>query len=119
MLAGLNDTDFLSEDLKYIKTGRKYIHKFEGEEIVPLDGVGGTFTLVKSHVHRSGVGFPTWLVEHQVETEGFAKLAKINGFGFAPSWTHPRMLKTSEDEVFEEYPRYSLEQWHKDHGKLA
>ncbi|KAJ2419180.1 hypothetical protein GGF41_004739, partial [Coemansia sp. RSA 2531] len=49
--------------------------------IVPLDGVGGTFTLIKSHVHRSGVGFPAWLFQHQVETEGFAKLAKAHGFG--------------------------------------
>ncbi|PIA17132.1 hypothetical protein COEREDRAFT_80830 [Coemansia reversa NRRL 1564] len=81
MLAGLKDTDFLAEDAKYIKTGRKYLSKFQNQEIVPLDGIGGTFTLVKSYVHRSGVGFPTWLVEHQVETEGFAKLAKINGFG--------------------------------------
>ncbi|KAJ2803337.1 Mannan polymerase II complex anp1 subunit [Coemansia guatemalensis] len=81
MLAGLKDTDFLAEDTKYIRSGRRYMDEFKNEEIVPLDGIGGTFALVKSHVHRSGVVFPTWLVEHEVETEGFAKLAKLNGFG--------------------------------------
>ncbi|KAJ1999244.1 hypothetical protein H4R26_005146 [Coemansia thaxteri] len=64
------------------KTYRKYLDHFaKNETLVPLDGVGGTFTLVKSRVHRSGVGFPAWLFQHQVETEGFAKLAKANGFG--------------------------------------
>ncbi|KAJ2257619.1 hypothetical protein GGI13_000857 [Coemansia sp. RSA 455] len=64
------------------RTKRKYMNGFnKNETIVPLDGVGGTFTLVKSRVHRSGVGFPAWLFQHQVETEGFAKLAKANGFG--------------------------------------
>lgn len=33
---------------------------------VPLDGVGCTFTLVKAHVHREGVMFPTYVFENQV-----------------------------------------------------
>ncbi|KAI8988276.1 Anp1-domain-containing protein [Mycotypha africana] len=48
---------------------------------VPLDGVGATFTLVKSHVHREGANFPPYVYKHQVETEGFAKMAKAMGFG--------------------------------------
>ncbi|KAI9262781.1 hypothetical protein BY458DRAFT_477509 [Sporodiniella umbellata] len=48
---------------------------------VPLDGVGATFTLVKSHVHREGAIFPAFTYQHQVETEGFAKVAKSMGFG--------------------------------------
>ncbi|CAO3591719.1 unnamed protein product [Absidia cylindrospora] len=48
---------------------------------VPLDGVGATFTLVKSSVHREGVNFPAYPYQHQVETEGFAKMAKAMGFG--------------------------------------
>ncbi|KAJ2822854.1 Mannan polymerase II complex anp1 subunit, partial [Coemansia furcata] len=64
-----------------LKTYRKHLDDFgEKDILVPLDGVGGTFTLVKAHVHRSGVGFPAWLFQHQVETEGFAKLAIANGF---------------------------------------
>jgi hypothetical protein len=47
---------------------------------VPLDGVGATFTLVKSHVHREGALFPPYPFQHQVETEGFAKIAKTMGF---------------------------------------
>ncbi|KAJ2750766.1 hypothetical protein GGI19_004913 [Coemansia pectinata] len=83
MVKKLKETDFLVEggDTPFI-THRKYMNDFgKNETIVPLDGVGGTFTLVKAHVHRSGVGFPAWLFQHQVETEGFAKLAKANGFG--------------------------------------
>ncbi|KAI7857089.1 Anp1-domain-containing protein [Circinella umbellata] len=48
---------------------------------VPLDGVGATFTLVKAHVHREGANFPAFVFQHQVETEGFAKMAKAMGFG--------------------------------------
>ncbi|KAF7721292.1 hypothetical protein EC973_004968 [Apophysomyces ossiformis] len=47
---------------------------------VPLDGVGATFTLVKAHVHREGANFPPYTFQHQVETEGFAKMAKAMGF---------------------------------------
>ncbi|KAJ2063719.1 hypothetical protein GGI17_001505 [Coemansia sp. S146] len=82
MIKKLKDDEFLVEGYKSLKTHRKYLDNFaKNETIVPLDGVGGTFTLVKAHVHRSGVGFPTWLFQHQVETEGFAKLAKANGYG--------------------------------------
>lgn len=65
---------------------------------VPLDGVvsknngmmavnidmcikGATFTLVKAQVHREGANFPPYAFQHQVETEGFAKMAKAMGFG--------------------------------------
>ncbi|KAJ2159172.1 hypothetical protein GGF46_003219 [Coemansia sp. RSA 552] len=82
MISKLKESDFLVEGYKTLRTHRRYLDKFaKNETIVPLDGVGGTFTLVKSHVHRSGVGFPAWLFQHQVETEGFAKLAKANGYG--------------------------------------
>ncbi|KAI9279428.1 hypothetical protein BC943DRAFT_284069 [Umbelopsis sp. AD052] len=47
---------------------------------VPLDGVGATFTLVKAQVHREGANFPSYPFQHQVETEGFAKMAKAMGF---------------------------------------
>ncbi|CEP09049.1 hypothetical protein [Parasitella parasitica] len=50
-------------------------------EKVPLDGVGATFTLVKAQVHREGANFPPYVYQHQVETEGFAKMAKAMGFG--------------------------------------
>ncbi|KAJ2862654.1 Mannan polymerase II complex anp1 subunit [Coemansia aciculifera] len=82
MIKGLKEDDFLVEGYPALKTHRKHLDDFGKDDIiVSLDGVGGTFTLVKAYVHRSGVGFPTWLFQHQVETEGFAKLAKANGFG--------------------------------------
>ncbi|KAJ2879024.1 hypothetical protein H4R27_005532 [Coemansia aciculifera] len=81
MIGKLTDDAFLVEGTPLI-THCKHMDKFDkGEGLVPLDGVGGTFTLVKAHMHRSGVGFLTWLFQHQLETEGFAKLAKSNGFG--------------------------------------
>ena len=46
---------------------------------VPLDGVGGHVLLVKADVHREGLVFPSVLFDHQVETEGFAKMAKALG----------------------------------------
>ncbi|KAI8063551.1 Anp1-domain-containing protein [Gongronella butleri] len=48
---------------------------------VPLDGVGATFTLVKAEVHREGANFPAFVFQHQVETEGFAKMARAMGYG--------------------------------------
>ncbi|KAJ2819038.1 hypothetical protein IWW50_005603 [Coemansia erecta] len=82
MIGKLKEDDFMVEGYKSLKTYRRYLDRFaKNETVVPLDGVGGTFTLVKSHVHRSGVGFPAWLFQHQVETEGFAKLAKAHGYG--------------------------------------
>lgn len=42
---------------------------------------GATFTLVKAKVHREGANFPPFAFQHQVETEGFAKMAKAMGFG--------------------------------------
>jgi 2-hydroxychromene-2-carboxylate isomerase len=37
--------------------------------------------LVKANVHREGANFPAYAYQHQVETEGFAKMAKAMGFG--------------------------------------
>ena len=47
---------------------------------VELDGIGGTLIFVKADVFRMGVNFPSVLINHQLETEGFAQLAKIRGF---------------------------------------
>ncbi|KAJ2810992.1 hypothetical protein H4S07_002345, partial [Coemansia furcata] len=81
LMEKLVNDDFLSDVFIDLEKRRKYLYDFkEDETLVPLDGVGGTFTLVKAHVHRSGIGFPTWPFEHQVETEGFSKLAKFNGY---------------------------------------
>ena len=41
-----------------------------------LDAVGGVCTLVRSTVHRFGAVFPSWIEDHQVETEGFGVMAK-------------------------------------------
>lgn len=51
----------------------------EGEpvnQIMPLDGVGGTALLVKAEVHRDGAMFPPFAFYHLIETEGFAKMAR-------------------------------------------
>lgn len=44
-----------------------------------LDGVGGCTTLVHADLHRAGAIFPAWPVDHQLETEGFAQIAKKLG----------------------------------------
>ncbi|KAJ2747309.1 hypothetical protein GGI20_000644 [Coemansia sp. BCRC 34301] len=38
--------------------------------------------------------------------------------GSAAAWADPRGL-AKDDEVFEEYPTFSLEQWHRAHNELA
>lgn len=47
---------------------------------IEVDAVGGTMILVKSKVFHSGVVFPEDLFDHCVETEGFGRMAKKNGF---------------------------------------
>lgn len=37
-----------------------------GLAYVPLDGIGCTFALVKAHVHREGVTFPTFVFDNEV-----------------------------------------------------
>lgn len=51
------------------------------DQVIPLDGVGGTALLVKSVVHRDGAFFPPFSFYHLIETEGFAKMAKRLGYG--------------------------------------
>ncbi|KAI9299405.1 Anp1-domain-containing protein [Cunninghamella echinulata] len=48
--------------------------------LVALDGVGSSFTLVKAQVHREGANFPSFPYQHQVDTEGFARMVQAMGF---------------------------------------
>ncbi|KAM0754201.1 hypothetical protein T439DRAFT_346382 [Meredithblackwellia eburnea MCA 4105] len=48
-------------------------------ETMDLDGVGGCTTMVRADLHRQGAVFPAWPVDHQIETEGFAQIAKKLG----------------------------------------
>lgn len=47
---------------------------------VPLDGIGATFTMVKANIHREGAVFPPFVYQHELNTEGFAKIVKSMGF---------------------------------------
>ncbi|KAF9413901.1 Golgi mannosyltransferase complex subunit [Podila epigama] len=82
--ANLDDDDILFEGYdRELPSFRLSMADMDDQspDIVPIDGVGGTFTLVKAIVHRSAVSFPSYPVDHQIETEGFAKWAKREGFG--------------------------------------
>ncbi len=59
--------------------GRLYLDAFVGEEIVPLDGVGGTALLVRADLHREGLCFPPYSHCGYIETEGLAMMAKDMG----------------------------------------
>ncbi|KAL8278423.1 hypothetical protein RQP46_009113 [Phenoliferia psychrophenolica] len=69
---------------KELKTHRKNMADLypvtpETPATMALDGVGGCTTLVKASLHRQGAIFPAWPVDHQLETEGFAQIAKRLG----------------------------------------
>ncbi|KAI7887218.1 hypothetical protein K492DRAFT_121703 [Lichtheimia hyalospora FSU 10163] len=92
----LEEEDVLVEGYPELETHRKLLidMRFENEQTelfhtVPLDAVGGTCTLVKASVHREGAIFPTFPFQHQVETEGFAKMAKALGYQI---WGLPNYL---------------------------
>lgn len=59
--------------------GRLYLDAFTGEEIVPLDGVGGTALLVRADLHREGLRFPPYSHRGYIETEGLAMMARDMG----------------------------------------
>lgn len=61
LAASLDKDTVLAEGYKEFKTGRKYLAKmgdwrFNKDEEVELDGIGGVNILVKADVHRSGMG---------------------------------------------------------------
>ncbi|MBP2307309.1 glycosyltransferase [Azospirillum melinis] len=60
-------------------SGRRYLDSFAGEDIVPLDGVGGTALLVRADLHREGLCFPPYSHRGYIETEGLAMMAKDMG----------------------------------------
>ncbi|KAG2172179.1 hypothetical protein INT44_005550 [Umbelopsis vinacea] len=84
MQKSLNEDDVLVEGYEELDTRRIYLTDFptHGDKLhtIPLDGVGATFTLVKAIVHRAGANFPAFTFQHEVETEGFAKMARAVGF---------------------------------------
>ncbi len=59
--------------------GRRYLDAFAGEEIVPLDGVGGTALLIRADLHREGLCFPPYSHRGYIETEGLAMMARDMG----------------------------------------
>ncbi|KAF9127477.1 Polynucleotide 5'-hydroxyl-kinase grc3 [Mortierella sp. 14UC] len=79
----LDEDDILFEGYKDHPTFRQSMADLAGNLRGPIeiDGVGGTFTLVKAAVHRAGINFPTLPVDHEIETEGMARWAKREGFG--------------------------------------
>lgn len=59
LAASLDKDTIIAEGYKELKTGRKYLAKmgdwrFNKDEEVELDGIGGVNILVKAEVHRSG-----------------------------------------------------------------
>lgn len=81
MAAKMGKDDIIFEGYSEMATYRSlmaYAYR-EGEpvnQIMPLDGVGGTALLVKAEVHRDGAMFPPFAFYHLIETEGFAKMAR-------------------------------------------
>ena len=91
------------------------MHDFRDQKLIKLDGVGGAVLLVRAEAHRRGLIFPSfrkWIepwccfiwftaqvinifyfsplaFEHQLETEGLAKMAKAMGY---ESWGMPQLL---------------------------
>lgn len=72
----------LFEGYSNYKTGRIILGDLRGssENIVKLDGVGGTVLLVRARLHREGLVFMPVPFEKAIETEALAKLALAMGY---------------------------------------
>ncbi|KAG9303201.1 hypothetical protein G9A89_000736 [Geosiphon pyriformis] len=81
VLKGLDPDDVLVEGYADLPTYRRYLGDLRNtnKDIVKVDGVGGACLMVKANVHREGALFPTFPIDHELETEGFAKMAKKMG----------------------------------------
>lgn len=69
MITVLTILPFLTTGYRELATHRTHLVDMPthlGLAHVPLDGIGCTFTLVKAHVHREGVTFPTYTFDNQV-----------------------------------------------------
>lgn len=69
-----NGASHLPGDQRFNASSEAYIGRLE-----PLDGIGGVAALVRAEVHRMGAIFPSWIFDHQLETEAFGVLAKKLG----------------------------------------
>ncbi|KAJ2897307.1 hypothetical protein GGI21_000084 [Coemansia aciculifera] len=66
--------------------------------------------------------WPEWIYPYASAIDSELPTPKATAsimLGSAAKWADPRELRKAEDEVFEEYPTYSLEQWHKERNALA
>ncbi|KAK4513959.1 uncharacterized protein ATC70_005966 [Mucor velutinosus] len=83
--------EVLMEDYNQYSIGRHLLVDMPTHQgtRIPLDGVGTTFTLVKATVHREGAIFPPFVYQHELDSEGFAKMVKSMGFSVygIPSYT--------------------------------
>jgi hypothetical protein len=69
--------------------GRRYLDSCRGQELVEVDGVGGTTLLVRADLHRQGVNFPAFADEGLIETEALALVARRMGFS---CWGMPDLI---------------------------
>lgn len=74
--------DVVFEGYSSYRTGRLILGDLRGvsENIVKLDGVGGTVLLVRARLHREGLIFLPVPFEKTIETEALAKLALAMGY---------------------------------------
>lgn len=80
MLDGLDEDQVVFEGYE-VNTHRVMLADMRGskEDLVELDGVGGTALLVYADLHRDGLHFPVAPYKHALETEGLAQMAKDMG----------------------------------------
>ncbi len=68
--------------------GRLYLTDLRDQDLVRLDGVGGTMLLVDADLHRDGLIFPSASYNGFVDTEGLAVMARDMG---VLSWGLPNV----------------------------
>jgi hypothetical protein len=69
--------------------GRLYLSDLREQELVELDGVGGTMLLVDADLHRDGLIFPPLSYKGFIDTEGLAAMARDMG---VPCWGAPNLI---------------------------
>jgi glycosyltransferase involved in cell wall biosynthesis len=60
--------------------GMTYLQDLRDQDIVEVDGVGGTMLLIKADLHREGLIFPTFSYNLYIETNGLSRMAKDMGY---------------------------------------
>ncbi|KAJ1667886.1 hypothetical protein EV178_001083 [Coemansia sp. RSA 1646] len=122
-IMGMSDTLAVTRGKENLKSYRAVKNKEAAPEDQVLCQNRYFCTTCASYLWAHCDDYPQWIYPYAsaIDTELPVPQATASiMLGSTKAWADPRKLpkRDSCNETFDEYPNYSLEQWHKDHAQL-